>query len=162
MFIRIHSKNAWTRNSLGEKIKIGKKNKDGILSFDWRNGISFKDTTLEIKMLPKEYKKVHKDRETYMLLDEGGNSIAVETIGDRDLRFLQISEDGIISPKSLSDISEDDSLITFLSNEEGEYAISDVNEIALFENDDEAESEISNYIIKLPKEGLIINDFFLC
>jgi hypothetical protein len=162
MFLRIHSKNAWTRNVVGEKEKIGKKSKQDILSFDWRKGIAFGNTTLDIKMLPKEYKKVHQDRETYMIIDETGNSIAVETIGDRELQFLQISGDGIISPKNVSELGEEDSLITFLTNENGEYTISDINEIALFENDGEDESDISNYIIKLPKEGLIINDFFLC
>lgn len=166
MIFRILSENTFVRDNERNKIKLLKKSKDDVLHFDWRSGIkfNFKKTEHKYITLPMNNSSLFEDKKIYSFKNEGGSDIIIQCV-DGDFSLLSIDDDGIISPKSIDTLKEEDPIITYSSQEnENDWIISDVMFCEQLSLDDNFKfGFLSNYLFALNNgEGIVINDYLIC
>lgn len=166
MIFRILSENTFIRDIDQNKTKLLKKYKNQILHFDWRNGIKFNFKIPDYKYITLEMNRssLFDNKQIYSFKNEGGNDIIIQCV-DGDFSLLSIDDDGLISPKNIEKIKEDESVITYSSQEnENDWIISDLMFCEqLFLDKNFKGGFLSNYLFALNNgEGIVINDYFIC
>jgi hypothetical protein len=167
MIFRVLSNRTFCRGENKEKIFLLKKEKSIITYFDWRSGIKFLNSTVEMKYVPKKHpgrESLLSDKKIFSLKNSDGFDLIIQAI-EGSPSLLKIDDDGIIFPEKIENIKEDDSIITYQEQEsKHDWIVSDMlmNEQLFFENE-EKKSFLSNYLFRLEVgSGIILNDYFIC
>lgn len=163
MFIRILSKKAFFRDKEGNKIRILKKVNQKVLCFQWKNGVVFEERDIEIKMIPKDFRKneAFNDYER-SYISSSDSSLIFQGVGGKEVGFLILDDDDIIRPEPWSNIIDDTTSLIMWDKDD--YIISDVDIAENFKEDHKTENDgnLFNHIIYIPDDvGIVINDFLL-
>jgi hypothetical protein len=168
MIFRILSNNNFVREENNTKeIKLLKRSKKPFMFFNWKTGINFYYKEIDYKRMPNDKRFVNKEylflnKSIYSMKSQNGGCIIIQPIEGMP-SFLSIDDDGIISPKRIDLLKEDDEIINYENqNNENDWTLSDIiyNE-TLSENFNQG--MLSQYLFRLDNgEGLILNDYFIC
>jgi hypothetical protein len=172
MILRILSKDVSLLSKDGKKIKVKKKTEDkNALHFEWKSGLSFFEESIDIRMITKEWKNSNllENGKVYRIETESGSELLIQAIQGVP-NVLSIDDDGILGPKPINELSEEDTLLVFDSFCDGDYDymyddIRSVDSWELFSDkidENEEPNHIKNYMIHVGKHGIVINNLFIC
>jgi hypothetical protein len=163
MFLRVLSKKLWFRDSQGNKVKMLKRS-DGsqnALCFKWKNGITYEELPVTVKMVPKSWQEKENAIIKHNLIStDQDTDLIFADIGNVNLSFLMIDSDGVISPVSFDNLGVEESILQY---EDGDYCYADIENLESFEKAlDETSGSFANHVIHIPEGyGIIVNDLFI-
>jgi hypothetical protein len=167
MIFRIITNNTFCRKENGEKIDLLTKHiKEDVVHFNWKKGVSFFSK-------PIEYKKIKKMSESdegiifqspiYLLKSEGTEPVGLQVL-DGSLNLLSIDDDGIICPKNIETLEEDNTIFNYIYESQSDWIVNDISQLSVIEQNKFTQNGfLSNYFFSLDSEsGIIVNDYFIC
>ena len=167
MIFRILTNKTFCRKQNGEKIDLLTKHiKEDVVHFSWKKGVSFFSKPLEYKKIKKmsdSDSEIIFSAPIFLLKSDGNDPIGLQVL-EGSLNMLSIDDDGIICPKNIESLEEDNTIFNYIYESQNDWIVSDISQLSVIEQNEFTKNGfLSNYFFSLDSgNGIVINDYFIC